>query len=63
MLTSGRLPNQQKTFQEENVGGKPDPRQAEIIWSGFKLLCPNYLLTCVVYVKDHWLIPKQTTFE
>ena len=52
MLISGRLPNQQKTFQEENAGGKPDPRQAEIIWSGFKLVCPKYSLTCVVYVSN-----------
>ena len=52
VLISGRLPNQQKTFQEENAGGKPDPRQAEIIWSGFKLVCPKYSLTCVVYVSN-----------
>ena len=23
-------------------------RQVEIIWSGFKLVCPKYSLTCVV---------------
>ena len=37
MLISGRLLNQQKIFQEENAGGKPDPRQAEIIWSGIPI--------------------------
>ena len=47
MLFSGRLPNQQKTFQEEKGGGKPDLRQAEIIWSGFKFVRPKYSLTCV----------------
>ena len=33
MLISGRLPNQQKTFQEENAGGKPDPPQS---WKLYK---------------------------
>ena len=41
-----------KNFQEENAGGKPDPTQAEIVWSGFKLVCPEYSLTCVVYVSN-----------
>ena len=42
MLISGRYPTNKKTFQQENAGGKTDLRQEDIIWSGFKLMCPKY---------------------
>ena len=36
-----------KSFQVEYAEGKPDPRQGEISWSGFKM-CAKYSLTGVI---------------